>query len=157
VSARTETFALAREPHCPLCGSAATVHSPAADLAMDNQKPDSQPPGDADAAYPAELSVHEAKQRLDSAPQRTLLLDVREPWETAIVAIAGAKQIPMRQVPEQLAGLPTDRQLLVLCHHGARSQRVAEYLRAHGFRNVSNVAGGIAAWAEQIDRSLPQY
>lgn len=157
LSARTETFALAREPHCPLCGSAATVHSPAADLAMDNQKPDSQPPGDADAAYPAELSVHEAKQRLDSAPQRTLLLDVREPWETAIVAIAGAKQIPMRQVPEQLAGLPTDRQLLVLCHHGARSQRVAEYLRAHGFRNVSNVAGGIAAWAEQIDRSLPQY
>jgi len=86
-----------------------------------------------------------------------LLLDVREPSEVATCAIGGSLHIPMRQIPESLADLPRDRLILVQCHHGGRSLRVTQYLRANGFTQVSNVAGGIDAWAEQIDPTLARY
>ncbi len=86
-----------------------------------------------------------------------LLLDVREPIEVATCAIAGSRHIPMRQIPESLPDLPRDRLILVQCHHGGRSLRVTQFLRANGFEQVSNVAGGIDAWAEQIDPSLARY
>jgi adenylyltransferase/sulfurtransferase len=63
----------------------------------------------------------------------------------------------MRQIPERLGDLPREKHLLIHCHHGARSLRVTEYLRAQGFTRVSNVAGGIEAWAEQIDPTLRRY
>lgn len=157
LSARTETFTLAREPRCPLCGSEPSISAPGALIPFSAQERISPPAPETGAAHPAELSVQEAKQQLDFAAQSTLLIDVREPWETAIAKVSAARSIPMRQVPERLAELPRDHHLLVMCHHGSRSQRVAEYLRAQGFRRVSNVAGGIAAWAEQIDPSLRQY
>lgn len=83
-----------------------------------------------------------------------LLLDVREPVEVASAAVAGSQHLPMRQIPEAMADLPRDRQILVLCHVGGRSLRVTQYLRANGFDKVSNVAGGIVAWAEQVDPTL---
>lgn len=86
-----------------------------------------------------------------------LLLDVREPFEVATCAIAGSTPIPMRQIPEALSGLPRDRLILALCHHGGRSLRVTEFLRANGFSRVSNVAGGIDAWALEIDPTLARY
>lgn len=86
-----------------------------------------------------------------------LLLDVREPSEVATCSIAGSRHIPMRQIPENLADLPRDRRIVVLCHHGGRSLRVTEFLRANGFTRVSNIAGGIDAWATEIDPSLPRY
>ena len=86
-----------------------------------------------------------------------LLLDVREPFEVATCAVAGSRHIPMRQIPESLPDLPRDRLILVQCHHGGRSLRVTEFLRANGFTQVSNVAGGIDAWAEQIAPSLTRY
>jgi adenylyltransferase/sulfurtransferase len=86
-----------------------------------------------------------------------LLLDVREPFEVEHCAIAGSQRLPMRQIPESLADLPRDRLILVHCHHGGRSLRVTQFLRTNGFAQVSNVAGGIDAWAEQIDPSLPRY
>ena len=63
----------------------------------------------------------------------------------------------MRQIPENLQALPRDQPILVLCHHGMRSLRVTEYLRAQGFPQVSNIAGGITAWAEQIEPGMPRY
>lgn len=86
-----------------------------------------------------------------------LLLDVREPFEVATCAIAGSTAIPMRQIPESLADLPRDRLILVQCHHGGRSLRVTQFLRANGFEQVSNVSGGIDAWAVEIDPTLPRY
>jgi rhodanese-related sulfurtransferase len=83
-----------------------------------------------------------------------LLLDVREPVEVASAAVAGSQHLPMRQIPEAMADLPRDRQILVLCHVGGRSLRVTQYLRANGFDKVSNVAGGIVAWAEQVDPTV---
>jgi rhodanese-related sulfurtransferase len=83
-----------------------------------------------------------------------LLLDVREPSEVAAASVSGSQTTPMRQIPETLTSLPQDRTILVLCHSGGRSLRVTQYLRANGFDKVSNVAGGIVAWAEQVDPSL---
>ena len=82
---------------------------------------------------------------------------MREPFEFEICAIPGAEPIPMRQIPERLGDLPREKHLLIHCHHGGRSLRVTEYLRAQGFPRVSNVAGGIEAWAEQIDPTLRRY
>ena len=85
------------------------------------------------------------------------MLDVREAFEVAKCAVAGSQHLPMRQVPESLPELPRDRLILVLCQVGARSLRVTQYLRANGFPQVSNVAGGIVAWAEQVDPSLTRH
>jgi rhodanese-related sulfurtransferase len=63
----------------------------------------------------------------------------------------------MRQIPEHAAALPRDKHLLIMCHHGGRSRRVTEYLRAQGFDAVTNIAGGIDAWAVEIDSSLSRY
>jgi rhodanese-related sulfurtransferase len=104
-----------------------------------------------------ELSVEAARQLLDAQPGTTLLLDVREPSELAICSIAGAMHIPMREIPGRLDTLPRDRHILVLCHHGSRSLRVTQFLRHNGLANVSNIDGGINAWAERIDPALARY
>jgi rhodanese-related sulfurtransferase len=63
----------------------------------------------------------------------------------------------MGQVAGRMSELPRDRRILVLCHHGSRSRQVARQLRAQGFAAVSNIAGGIAEWARQIDPTMRQY
>jgi rhodanese-related sulfurtransferase len=103
---------------------------------------------------PLEIDVTEAARQAHAG---ALLLDVREPFEVQICALPGSRHIPMRQIPESLADLPRDQPILVLCHHGARSLRVTQFMRANGFAHVSNIAGGIDAWAEQIDPSLTRY
>ena len=85
------------------------------------------------------------------------MLDVREPHEFAFCHVEGSLHIPMRQVPARLTELPNDKHILVLCHHGARSMRVTEYLRANNFPLVSNIGGGIEAWAEMIEPGMPRY
>jgi adenylyltransferase/sulfurtransferase len=107
--------------------------------------------------YPLDLTVAEASQLVKSRPATVRILDVREPFEVEICRIAGAETIPMRQIPEHVATLPRDQYLLILCHHGNRSLRVTQFLRAQGFSAVSNIAGGIDAWAEQLDSAMPRY
>ena len=109
------------------------------------------------SAYPLETTVAEVSALLASDPTSALILDVREPHELAINQIAGATHIPMREVPAQMHTLPRDRYLLVLCHHGARSLRVTQFLRDQGFTTVSNIAGGIDAWAAEIDPTMRRY
>jgi len=110
-----------------------------------------------DSATPLEISVEETRRLLDEQSDAVLLIDVREPFELDICRIAEAEPIPMRQIPGRLDALPRERRLLVLCHHGGRSLRVTEYLRAQGFERVSNVAGGIDAWAERIQPGMTRY
>ena len=90
-----------------------------------------------------------------------LVLDVREPWElqTASVAPEGFEllAIPMNQVPQRLAEVPTDRPIACLCHHGTRSQRVALFLAQQGYTDVANIAGGIEAWSRERDPGVPRY
>ncbi|HVU23261.1 MAG TPA: molybdopterin-synthase adenylyltransferase MoeB [Opitutus sp.] len=144
-----ETLAFHRDPACPLCGTTPTRRSLPAEAAV------AAAPFDAD--HPLELSVAAARQQLTGPAARATLIDVREPWETQICRIENSVFIPMRQIPAAVPTLPRDRHLLILCHHGWRSRQVTEFLRERGFPAVSNVAGGINAWAEQLDPALPRY
>ncbi|TXL75180.1 sulfurtransferase [Vineibacter terrae] len=85
------------------------------------------------------------------------VLDVREPQEVAICAIADSLCIPMQQIPQALAQLPRQAPLVVLCHHGVRSARVTAYLRHNGLDNATNLAGGIDAWARLVETDMPRY
>jgi adenylyltransferase/sulfurtransferase len=107
--------------------------------------------------FPLELSVAHARDLVREDPERVGIIDVREPYELEICRIEGAEHIPMRRIPERLAELPRDRHLLILCHHGGRSLQVTRYLRQQGFEAVSNISGGIEAWAAEIDPSLARY
>lgn len=88
--------------------------------------------------------------------KEAILLDVREPYELRRASVPGALHIPMRELPTRLSELPRESPILVLCHHGSRSQAVADWLAPMGFR-AENVAGGIDAWAEEVDPSVPKY
>jgi rhodanese-related sulfurtransferase len=105
---------------------------------------------------PSELSAWLAQQD----PQATVL-DVREPVElrTATVRPDGFElvAIPMNEVPARLAELDAGRPVACLCHHGARSQRVALFLAQNGFDNIANIAGGIDAWSLERDPGVPRY
>ena len=107
--------------------------------------------------YPLEISVEETQRLLLETPAQVVLIDVREPDEVERCRIAGSTTIPMKQIPEHVGTLPKDKHLLIQCHHGGRSMRVTQFLRANGFSAVSNVAGGIDAWSLVIDASVPRY
>ena len=85
------------------------------------------------------------------------LLDVREDEELALCAIDGALHIPMQEAPPRLADLPRNQPLVVICHHGGRSDQVAQFLRGQGFSNVHNLAGGIDSWALMVDPKMCRY
>lgn len=113
-----------------------------------------------DQVRPADLAAWFA-QDADATP---VLLDVREPWElqTASVVPQGFTlvAIPMNEIPGRLAELNDGQprlRIACLCHHGARSQRVATFLNQNGFDQLANVAGGIDAWSSQHDPSVPRY
>ena len=103
-----------------------------------------------------EMSVIELKRRLD-AGESLAILDVREPWEREICAIEGSISIPLNQLPEGIERLAKDRPLVVLCHHGMRSQLAVDWLRSNGVEDAVNLAGGIDAWARQVDRQMKVY
>lgn len=89
-----------------------------------------------------------------SKPQ---LLDVREPWEFDVCRIPEAKLMPMRSVPARFMELDRDAETVVICHHGARSYQVAMFLEQQGFSKILNLYGGVAAWAQQVDPTMPTY
>ena len=102
-----------------------------------------------------QITVLELKQRLD-AGEDLMILDVREPFEYQIANIGGTL-IPQGEVPKRLAEIDRNREIIVQCRSGGRSQRIAEFLAAQGYPNVKNLAGGILAWADQIDPKLTKY
>lgn len=102
-----------------------------------------------------QITVQELKQRLD-AGEDLMVLDVREPFEHQIANINGTL-IPMNEVPQRLAEIDRNREIVVQCRSGARSQRVAEFLAGQGYPNVKNLAGGILAWADHIDPTITKY
>ena len=93
----------------------------------------------------------------DKSLPAPLLLDVREKWEFDTCHIAGSKHVPMNMVPARLGELDPDTEIVCVCHHGVRSMHVASYLERNGFGKVTNLSGGIDAWADQVDPSMPQY
>ncbi len=104
-----------------------------------------------------QISVEQLKQQLDRG-EKPFIVDVREPHEYAIVNL-GAPLIPVGQVSQRLGELPADKtaEIVVHCKTGGRSQKAAQEIKAAGYTNVKNLTGGITAWAERIDPSLPKY
>lgn len=100
----------------------------------------------------AEIVVPEITvEQLQAALAETnapLVIDVREPYEWRLVRMAAARHIPMNEVPTQVASIPRDRPVVVMCAHGSRSYSVAAWLIKQGF-NASSLAGGITQWASR--------
>ncbi|MGL6069894.1 rhodanese-like domain-containing protein [Craterilacuibacter sp.] len=101
----------------------------------------------------AELAVWLA----DTQRQAPFLLDVREPWEVEIACLADSSNIPMHLIPLRMNELPDDIPIVTICHHGVRSYQVALYLENAGFEQVQSLAGGVEAWASNIDTQMARY
>jgi len=107
---------------------------------------------------PIEVSVKDVSNMQLSGAE-FLLLDCRETDEHQTANISGATLIPMNEIPDRLPELEPHRErpIVVHCHHGGRSMRVTQWLREQGFAHVQNMAGGIDAWSQEIDPSIPRY
>jgi adenylyltransferase/sulfurtransferase len=149
------TLKLRKDPECPLCGGHPRITSIEPSRYEQGCAPTPAAAAE-DGELPIEVDVHEAA-RLAGNGSGAVILDVREPFEHAIGTVEGSLLVPMRRVPESIGDFPADKPLLVICHTGVRSLRVAEYLREHGFARATSVAGGIKEWSREIDTSIPRY
>ena len=105
-----------------------------------------------------EIPADELKSRLD-AGHPTHLLDVRDPWERAITALPNDQHIPLGELPQRAWEIraPENSLIVVYCHHGVRSLVAAEFLKQSGIKQAVSLAGGIDAWAQFVDSSIPIY
>ena len=152
LSMRFREMKLRKDPSCPVCGENPTVTE-----LIDYQEfcgiPQAQQADTADEV--PEITVRELKEKLDDG-QNVSVLDVREPHEYEVANI-GARLIPLAELPERLVELDENGTLAVHCKTGGRSARAVQLLKEAGFQNVYNVKGGITAWSEEIDPSVPKY
>lgn len=151
-------FNLKRDPECPVCGEKPTITSPidyeqfcgtAAVLAT--PKPGEGGP----AAIPA-ISVSDLKHKIDQK-NPMVILDVREKFEYAIARIEGSQLIPLDELPDRISELDRNAEIIAFCHTGMRSARAVQFLQGHGYKRSFNLAGGIDAWAHEIDPTMQKY
>ncbi len=140
---------LEKDPDCPVCGAHPTVTE-----LIDYQAfcgIGAEPSYDG-----AEITAQDLRDEWRRNPD-LLLVDVREPHEYDIAHIDGAVPIPLGELPDRLAELDGHREIVTHCHHGARSLKALEILKAAGFSKVRSLRGGIDAWAVNVDPRLPRY
>lgn len=144
---------LRKNPDCPVCGENSTIHA-----LIDYEefcgigKTRRIEEGTDEKT---EITVEQLKFRLDKG-DRLFLLDVREPQEYALVNL-DARLIPLSELPRRYTEIDRTEEIIVHCKSGGRSARAADFLRRHGFSDVKNLVGGLDAWTEKIDPSLPRY
>ncbi len=102
-------------------------------------------------------AVELARWRADDERAALLVVDVREPWEIELCRIDGAVSIPLGEIARRMDELPRDRPLVLVCHHGGRSQHAATLLAAAGFAEVHNLRGGMDSWALDVDSTMKRY
>ena len=142
-----------KDPECPVCGANPTVK----ELIDYNQfcgirGEESETPS---TSKTPEIQPVDLKRRLD-AGEDIFVLDVREPHEYQICNIQGYL-IPLGDLPKRVHELDSSREIVVHCKSGMRSAKAVDFLRQSGFNRVTNLTGGILAWAEKVDPSLPKY
>ncbi|MBV9181927.1 MAG: sulfurtransferase [Acidobacteria bacterium] len=104
-----------------------------------------------------EIGPAEVK-KIGESGEDFILVDVREPWEFQTAHIAGAKLIPIDEIPARARKeLNPDQHIVVYCHHGVRSLNATAWLRRQGFERAQSLSGGIDAWSRTIDPTVPQY
>lgn len=148
LSMRFRELRIKKDPDCPVCGAHPTVNK------LIDYDQFCGVRGEAPISVP-QIQPIELKRRLDNGDS-VLVLDVREPHEYQIANLGG-RLIPLGQLPDRLSEVERDREIVVHCKSGGRSAKACEILRNTGFTRVTNLAGGIDAWAEQIDPKLPRY
>jgi sulfur-carrier protein adenylyltransferase/sulfurtransferase len=151
---RFRELKLRKNPECPVCGAHPTVTKLIDYEQFCGIRPETKEEQAMKNGIP-QLSVRELKRRMD-AGENLFVLDVREPFEYKIANIGG-KLIPQSEVPQRLAEIDHGREIVVQCKSGGRSQRIAEFLKQSGYPKVANLSGGILAWSDQIDPSVPKY
>ena len=144
-------FRLAKDPDCPVCGTKPSVTE------LIDYAGFCGLPAEAEDEV-AQLSALELSKRIERGGE-LLLLDVREPDEYARTRIEGSRLIPLGQLGERLSELADwrEREFVVHCHHGGRSEKACKLLRAAGFARVTNLDGGIEAWSLTVDPSVVRY
>jgi adenylyltransferase/sulfurtransferase len=144
---------LRKDPNCPICGKNRTIHELIDYEQFCGIHPEPPP---APGVSEWEITPVELKKKMDRKDD-FVLLDVREPHEADICIIPGSILIPKGQVPARVSELNSADEFAVYCRSGARSAQVVDFLRHAGFKKVKNVKGGILAWSDQVDPSVPKY
>jgi len=107
------------------------------------------------------LQLNEYLSSLSKTDTTPLLLDVREPWEFEYCNIEGSVLIPMGELAAELDSLEDeigyDREIIMICHHGIRSRQMGYYMEQAGYKNITNLDGGVEQWAEDVDKSMKRY
>jgi adenylyltransferase/sulfurtransferase len=143
---------LRRDPQCPVCGDHPTIKELIDYEQFCGIVPDPEP-----TSNPDEVTVQEMKKALDNPALGIKVIDVREPFEHEIAKVAGVPLLPLSQLNERFTELDPNQQYYLHCKVGQRSLQALGFLRQQGFKYVKSVKGGIAAWSDEIDRSVPRY
>ena len=146
---RFREIKLPKDPECAACGERPTIREL---KAYEGYCAPNLPTN----SHTMDITVKELKDRMDRG-DAPVLIDVREPHEYDICKIPGAKLIPQGQLPQQLASLDPEQEIVVHCKSGGRSGRAVELMKARGFKNPRNLAGGILAWIDQVDPTQKKY
>jgi len=151
---RFREFKIRKDPKCPICGDHPTIHE-----LIDYDQFCGIPQADAETAKEMDvptISATELRAKLDRK-EKFVLVDVREPFEYDICNIPGSKLIPLGELPARLSELDSADDIVLHCKVGARSAKALRVLQEAGFRKLSNLRGGIDAWADEVDPSVPKY
>jgi adenylyltransferase/sulfurtransferase len=148
---------LRKNPECPICGDHPTItqlidYHQFCGVPSPNQAPAAQET----KVNEGDIDVIELKEKLDRK-DNFVLIDVREPHEYKICNIPGAKLIPLGEFPQHVGEFNPDDDIVIHCRSGVRSGKACNILRAAGFQHVRNVVGGILAWSDRVDPSVPKY
>ena len=144
---------LRRDPQCPLCGESPTTTQ----LINYENFCGVPPPSAMNTMHPDEVTVHDLKKALDHPQLGIQVLDVREPDEHRIARINGARLVPLSALPQRFAELDPNQAYYIHCKAGGRSLKAVQFLREQGFQNLKSVKGGITAWSDEIDHTVPKY
>ena len=151
---RFRELKLRKNPECPICGDHRTI-TRLIDYHQFCGVPQ-QPPKQETKVTEGEIEVTEVRAKLDRG-DNFVLIDVREPHEYKICNIPGAKLIPLGEIGKRLGELDPQADIVIHCKSGMRSARACGILKAAGFKQVRNMKGGILAWSERVDPSVPKY
>jgi molybdopterin/thiamine biosynthesis adenylyltransferase/rhodanese-related sulfurtransferase len=147
-------FKLRRDPNCPVCGDNPTI-TELIDYEQFCGIPQAAAAEAAEEPVPT-ISARELKEKLERN-EKFVLIDVREPFESAICRIPNAKLIPLGELPSRMSELDSADEIVLHCKSGGRSARALKLLHEAGFTKLHNVEGGIEAWSDQVDPSVPKY
>ena len=151
---RFKEFKIRKDPSCPICGDHPTIHE-----LIDYDQFCGIPQADAEAAKELEvptITATELKTKIDRK-DKFVLVDVREPFEYDISRIPGSKLIPLGELPARLSELDSADDIVLHCKVGGRSAKALRILQEAGFRKLNNLQGGITAWSDEVDPSIPKY